>query len=927
MKMTKPISTDRWTGLAVVLFAALFLSPLILLPPSTLFGEGTSFFGYPYAVIKQLVLQRHEWPLWDPCSGSGDPILGNPLAGQFYPPMWLVFFTPTVLSGLRWIIYLHLIAASLGGYVLARWLGCRPIAAVLVPIGLLFAPYTSTMLINGLPGVLYAITWLTWGTALLWRGITESRRGFLIGAGACLAAQILSGTTYEVHFTFLLYGFLIFFIGLTTPAPWDKRLRQIVFQGSILLVSVFCLSAVKLLPILEYSAISTRSFSLYEIESLGQNPTLKEMGDFFINYFGTPRLPEIQWINWSFLGMVFLLAILFRRQPSPLKRPAMLFAGILLLSCWAALGPAAAPLDLYAVLYHWVPGFQYSPYTGRILSLARLVLPLLAALGMSAFLDYASTRSRWVSRFSKIGIILFIVGCFSFVGLPLNRYLLQYPYGHLERVPTGFLAAPVSPSEISTEGKSRTLEIGIKLKNISDEVWQKQRPLEYLLDDEVIGVVRIPNETAPNQIVELRSRYDFSKDAGNGPHRLYLREEESRVLIATVEWAGDRLSVRTSEVTSDDILSGSAVLGRLPDDWNALLGAIARWRTPDMFRVYSAAYGGVYPYTAFLHGFQMVTYSNHGFMPKYHLFDHYSNNPAQLARLLKMFKILNVRYLIAAKDFNYLDHTEAQLIKTQSDAKLYELKSAFPRVWIPKKAALLIGDDLDRDFNSLEAKLIVYHDDFKPNEWAVFTRRTEFIDHLKIADLLPFPVLFLTRPAIESPPAAKKLLEDYQAAGGRILYIPYSEYRYTDQHLISNSMLDNELAAKTLGEDAAVKLKELFLEPLPTSSSPEQLRIEESQPTYWRLRVHTEQSATPVVVSETYFPGWEASVDGRPVPLYMADGVIRGIMVTGSGNHIIELHYRPSSFYWGGLITLGFIGILLLRWIGKLSKDKRTAIK
>ena len=140
-------------------------------------------------------------------------------------------------------------------------------------------------------------------------------------------------------------------------------------------------------------------------------------------------------------------------------------------------------------------------------------------------------------------------------------------------------------------------------------------------------------------------------------------------------------------------------------------------------------------------------------------------------------------------------------------------------------------------------------------------------------------------------------------------------------------MLDNDLAAKVLAEDAVMKLKKLFLEPLPASPTAEEVTVEESRPTYWRLLVQTERSATPVIISETYFPGWEARVDGRPVALYMADGVIRGIMLSGSGTHTIELYYRPRSFYWGALITLGFVGMLPLWWIVRRLKARGTAIK
>jgi hypothetical protein len=58
-----------------------------------------------------------------------------------------------------------------------------------------------------------------------------------------------------------------------------------------------------------------------------------------------------------------------------------------------------------------------------------------------------------------------------------------------------------------------------------------------------------------------------------------------------------------------------------------------------------------------------------------------------------------------------------------------------------------------------------------------------------------------------------------------------------------------------------------------------------------------------VVVSELYYPGWEARVDGQPAPLLVGDYILRAVPVA-EGRHGIELRYRPKSFLWGLAITL-----------------------
>jgi hypothetical protein len=57
-----------------------------------------------------------------------------------------------------------------------------------------------------------------------------------------------------------------------------------------------------------------------------------------------------------------------------------------------------------------------------------------------------------------------------------------------------------------------------------------------------------------------------------------------------------------------------------------------------------------------------------------------------------------------------------------------------------------------------------------------------------------------------------------------------------------------------------------------------------------------------LVLSEVYYPGWNATVDGTSTEVYRVDYNLRGIAVT-SGHHSIEFRFQPTSFSWGLLIT------------------------
>ncbi len=58
-----------------------------------------------------------------------------------------------------------------------------------------------------------------------------------------------------------------------------------------------------------------------------------------------------------------------------------------------------------------------------------------------------------------------------------------------------------------------------------------------------------------------------------------------------------------------------------------------------------------------------------------------------------------------------------------------------------------------------------------------------------------------------------------------------------------------------------------------------------------------------VVVSNTFYPGWEARVDGNPAPVIEAYGALQSVVVE-KGKHVLELRFRPASVYKGAGMTL-----------------------
>jgi hypothetical protein len=80
------------------------------------------------------------------------------------------------------------------------------------------------------------------------------------------------------------------------------------------------------------------------------------------------------------------------------------------------------------------------------------------------------------------------------------------------------------------------------------------------------------------------------------------------------------------------------------------------------------------------------------------------------------------------------------------------------------------------------------------------------------------------------------------------------------------------------------------------------------------LHVETDASAL-LVLSDTFYPGWRATVDGTPVPIYQTNAALRGVPVP-AGAHRVEMHFRPRTLQVGlGLAAAGGLACLALWWM------------
>ena len=79
-------------------------------------------------------------------------------------------------------------------------------------------------------------------------------------------------------------------------------------------------------------------------------------------------------------------------------------------------------------------------------------------------------------------------------------------------------------------------------------------------------------------------------------------------------------------------------------------------------------------------------------------------------------------------------------------------------------------------------------------------------------------------------------------------------------------------------------------------------RITDSRPNSVRVEAQLKEEGF-LVLSDVYYSGWTASVDGRPAEILRTNAVFRGLPLA-PGSHVVEFHFRPRSVYLGAVVSL-----------------------
>src|SRR3989440_1599460 len=290
------VSLAHWLTAVGQLAVLVALAIALLLPPPLIpnqlpAGRARSdlmISSWPTALlIQRTFAQEHRLPLWNPFYGGGQPLGADPLAALFYPPTFLVPFVSLREYYLGLIIG-HLVFAGLGMLLLARRaIGLPRFPALVAAVSYMATPRLISHLGAGHITIFQTVAWFPWLALACWATVREPRRwGALLGM--CLALTLLAGHPQMAYYGLLMTaGLAVWLLVKRWRLEGQRALLESVAGLAAAGVIGVLLAAVHLLPLMEFTARSTRQLSLSSTDAYPLRHFLHEL----IDQYPPPELP------------------------------------------------------------------------------------------------------------------------------------------------------------------------------------------------------------------------------------------------------------------------------------------------------------------------------------------------------------------------------------------------------------------------------------------------------------------------------------------------------------------------------------------------------------------------------------------------------------------------------------------------------------
>lgn len=414
MKVKSITQAIRPEFIIISLIVLFFGKNLFLIDGSFIGGIDVFEYFYWYETfIKEQILSGNI-PLWNPYYYSGHPFLANPQTFLFYPSqIFYIFLSLPIAFNVD--IVLHIIIAAIGTYYLAFTITGSKNAGIASSLIYSLNGYFMNKIGAGHLTMIHTAALIPWIFYFIEKAFQKENIFFLAISGIIFGLQILGGEPQNNFYTglFCLLFFLLRFFIIKPSIPAEKRFRFGLYF-LIIPVIAFGISAIQILPSLEFMSLSDRAERSYEFATAFSFPiqnlyTLLVPDIINVDkvLFWDASLPIRKLIrNWELGCYVGILSLILAGIGAAFykhRRYSLCLGIIILISASMMFGQYT---PIYYLYYKIIPGISLFRIPARCLVIFILSISILAGFGICYLSNSRLSKRKQILTTSCITILI-----------------------------------------------------------------------------------------------------------------------------------------------------------------------------------------------------------------------------------------------------------------------------------------------------------------------------------------------------------------------------------------------------------------------------------------------------------------------------------------------------------------------------------------
>lgn len=443
-------------------------------------------------------ISNNEFPWWTPYFYMGQPLIAIPESYMIDLNLLFIYLFRDIFLAMNLSVILYFFIAGLGMYMLVYTVTQEKNAAFISAVLFMFNGFMQSFVLHGHINILEGYSLIPFIFLLGYNAMKgKNFVAYSVLAGIFFALQIFAGSILFFLYTALVLG--MYFIFNLFTGNFKHKLLKSILVVFLISVTALSLSSIKLLPVLEFTKMSSRSGGVSLEEYLGEPVNIKSFTSLMVR--NTASLPISGAIGFAgFLLLIFGFAN-YRKKIVIFCIIAMAFSILF------------ASGTFVASLMYKVPGFQSMRHVERSLVIVVFAASVLAGYGF-AWVNGKIKKEIHKNLFFGFCILFLLVELLFLANFPKSAPVVKTEdmglLDYMSKDPSYFRTFNVALKDIvGAAGYNHYAQEGISEIKGGGGIW---------INEYVVFLSAVQQSLSPNVMGLLNVKYiisDTKLEAGN----------------------------------------------------------------------------------------------------------------------------------------------------------------------------------------------------------------------------------------------------------------------------------------------------------------------------------------------------------------------------------------------------------------------------